>query len=161
MKKLLPLLLLTGCAAQGPVYSEAAIPKGEGATLVVYRNMAYLGNQAGLYPVHVNGKECRLHPGSFFAVNGLKGESKITASSWDAPGTSKVTLNVQPNKTHYVRMDADNGRQVATVVGGLAAVSLMEASNPAGPFILAEVSESEAKRELASLKQDCLQTVTR
>lgn len=155
---ILTLLMLAGCAANGIEFNESEIPKTNGATIVVYRPMAYLGAGAGLYTVGVNGNDaCRLHPGSFFLVNDAIGKTEVTASIWSDPGTSRIPINAKSGEIYYIKMEPNDVKQAAAMGAGLVGLLIAEGiSSTSGPFIFTEIDDNQAKNELSGLKQDCV-----
>lgn len=157
MKKLLLLLLLSGCTANGPVFNENALPKTDGATLIVYRDNVYYG-AFGKIAFEINGQEfCRLHNSSFYVHSGLHDKVSVTASIWDMPGTSRIVIDTKPGKVYYVKMDIDSGKQISGGLGGLPGALIAEGIAPTGgPYIFTNISPEQAKSELAGLHQDCV-----
>lgn len=153
IKYILALLFLSGCAASGPEYNEAHHSSG----VIIYKPSSAIGMGAGLYEIDLNGKrQCKLHPGSYF-VSDIVGDVTISSSSWDMPGTSKISFKAWPGKTYFVRMDTNDGKQIAATAGGLVGALSAEAfSSTGGPFIFTLVEPNQAKSELQGLKQDCL-----
>lgn len=119
--------------------------------------MAYVGMDAGLYGIDVNGiSACKLHPGSFFIINAQK-EVNISSSVWDMPGTSNISFKIEPKKIYYVRMDSSAGKQGAGALGGLVGALVAEGiTKENGPFLFTLMDEKQAKEELYNLRQDCI-----
>lgn len=156
MRNLLLLPLLLGaCSAEGPLFDETKVIKGNGATLIVYRPPQYSAATAD-WVVHLDQKSCPLKYGSYWEVHELKGIQHITADHWGSPGTSRIALDVQSSGIHYLKIEIDGTKTAAAILGGMAGYLVAEGiSSTGGPFIFIPVDSNQAKKDLQGLKQDC------
>lgn len=159
--RILPLLFLwclTACAASGPGFNEAMLPKDDGATLIIYRNDWYKGPSLNWWDIDINGiNECSLHPNRFFIKHALPGRLNIASSMAGEPGTSRISLDIKSTETKYIRMEADANKIGATLLGGMAGRLIAEGvSETGGPFIFTNVDYEQARKDLRDLRQDCL-----
>lgn len=154
---LLVAMALSACSANGPIYSDANIPHGTGSTIVVYRPSSIL-QVARRFPLEINGVEkCSLSNGGYFAETVVPGKIGLTSSMWDQPGTSRAEIMASANQTSYVSIRLNNDKTAAGIGGGMIGLLIAEgSSSTSGPFIFSNVPESQALKELADLKQDCM-----
>jgi hypothetical protein len=151
--RLLVLLLLTGCAASGPMYEKQSLKDHSKAQVVVYRPGGFVGS--GRRPdILINGeKTCELPQGSYFSKEVTPGDVILTAQLWDFPGTSQIKFNARKNTPSYVRVSMDADKVAAAGMGGLIGLMVAEgASTNRGPFFMTTVSKEQAEAELASKK---------
>lgn len=137
-------LLLGGCSATGPEYHD------QHANLVVYRLDRTAGFASDI-DIEANGLAlCDLSSGGFVATNRFNGVVTLTASQWEMPGTTRLTVTTPS----YVRAtyDPSMGFALAGFVGALAEQA---ASSHSGPFQFESVAPEIAKKELQGLKQQC------
>lgn len=153
------LLSLAGCSASGPSFNETALPKGDGATVVVYRDGGPLGIAAAGYEIDFNGEfTCKLLPRSFFVNYQNKPQKTVISSTiFGEIGTSRIALNLKPDGVYYVRLDVNKQRVAASMALGMAGAAIDEASSEnSGPFIFKLMPPEQAKQELTGLRQDCI-----
>lgn len=152
---LLILAVLTACTSNGPVYSGIK-PDKDKATIVVYRIPHWVGS-GGYYPVDINGREeCNLSYKAFFVRQYQPQEINVTASLALAPGTSRISVKGEKGRIYYFRIEQDQGKNTGAIMGGLVGGLVAEGvSNNQGPFVFTLMPEDGAKRELATLNQDC------
>lgn len=113
------LLVLTGCAAEGPRYQPAALEalKGQGI-IYVYRPLLAVGRRGENPHVTVNGVSYGgMRPGSFIAANVPAGDIKVMVQQtmfMVLPTIPKsVEVTVVPGSNSYVRVN-----QAIDSVGG-------------------------------------------
>lgn len=147
MKTIFILLLslsVTACTtASGPLYSDSHDP-----SIIVYRtDWPY---RIRPYSVDVNGLHgCDLHANAFFILS--PDRVNLTASLWDQPGTSKITVKGPA----YVRIDYSQAKYWSGVAAGLIGELATEGINN-GPYVFTIVAKEQALQELHGLHQDCL-----
>jgi hypothetical protein len=152
MRRILILLLLSGCTATGPVFKEPEYP-----AVVIYQPAEGLNGLGSLTnPVEINGeKVCDLHHGAYFIAR-PQGKMIISASWFDRPGTSRIKMDANPKKTYYIHMEWNKWKSSAIGFGMLGALVAEGASDHGGPFIFNLVEPAAAMQELSGLKQDCI-----
>lgn len=153
MRYLVVLFLLAACTATGPSFNEGNLPKGNGATIVIYRPYAPLA-LAGYFDIDINGqKTCNLYPDGFFVRSGLYKDVTISSSIFDQPGTSRIVIPTKPKHVYYVSMEINNDKQMISVFSGLIGRLATEgSSSQSGPFIFTLVDEEKAKQDLSKLR---------
>ncbi len=145
MRYLLLLLIVAGCAATGPEYTNQQ-------GIIVYRDKQLVG-QLGGWEIEANGKHaCDLHGDSYFILP--KGDVTITAAKALLPGTSKIVL--EGDKTQYIRIQLNPAKVGIVAAVGYVGSFAAEAATQSGPFIFTNVAEPQAKQELFGLHQDCI-----
>jgi len=150
-------IALAGCSAKGPTYSslpdEAKQPRKGMAQLIVYQPVSMNLRSLDIEINRVKG--CNLAAGTFFLLDVPPGQTTISSSIWDAPGTSSLTINAKSAHRYSIRIQWDMGKSmgfaVAGIPGGLIAES---ASSHSGPFLIDSIDEETSKQELAKLKQN-------
>lgn len=152
MKRFLLLsVFLGGCAtATGPVYNDAMIapPASGRAQFVIYRPAEFGVPRTS--KVSINGNESCDLPAKSFAVLSSDPNADIGVSIWDM-GKSHIFI---PNSgRHYVRVTYDGADPGAAF--GLAGSVISRSLDNDGPFVMLEVSKSQAERDLAGLKRGC------
>lgn len=153
MKKyltLLAVLAIQACTPTGEHYTEHNDPHQ--GTIVVYRGFS---SAIESFSIDVNGKlACDLQESGFFVVR-AKGPTTISASKWSMPGTSRITIDAQPGKTQYVRIEMSTSKRLSGILG-LPGLLLAEGvSDKGGPYELEVKDAVIAKRELAPFHEDC------
>lgn len=154
------LLLLSACSATGPTYStlDGTVTKASTGTskIVIYREANFI-NGGARYWVELNGVEvCKLHQASFLIHDVHPGIVNVAASNFGSLGTSRMTVEVKPGQTVYVKMAVNGSRATVGVLGGLIASAAEEGiENNSGPVFLGEVSKQVASQEMAAMNMDC------
>lgn len=150
---LLSLLLLSACAGTGEIYRSEVVPSKQ-AQVVVYRPNLFVGMMRSPR-IEINGQEtCDLAKGSHIVRNVNPGPVTISASQWDLPGTSRLTIPAQPGQRYYVRTVYNNDKVMAGSLGGYTGIFAAEASNePSGPFLIKLVPEGMARGEVAKTNE--------
>lgn len=141
------LLVLTGCGAGGPLYSEKPIERDK-AQLVIYRPQQIVGSvsvSAGP-DVKINGKTaCSLPNSAYFVSSVPEGNIEISSTKMLAIGTSRLKMEIQANKRYFVRITWNEEKAML----GLLAEAISQHS---GPFIIEQVNEETAKSDMIDLK---------
>lgn len=134
------LLALTACT--GP--SGSTFDQSKQYGLVVYRPGSYIGTVHRAY-VKVNGEKlCNLGNGEFANLP-VSGTVALTASKYQLPGQSTITVQ----SPTYVKIEQRNP---------LAGLSQNESAEDAanGPFIFTVVPEAVARKELKGSEHVCV-----
>lgn len=150
---LLSLLLLTACAGTGDIYRSTVVPETK-AQVVVYRPSSFVGS--GYSPnVEINGRPtCRLANGSFFVRNLNPGQTTLSASAWDLPGTSRLSFDTRAGQQYFVRTSFDSSKVGAFALGGMTGALINEsAASNKGPYFITLVPEGIAKGEVAKTNE--------
>lgn len=144
----LALLLLSSCSAQGDRFIEA-----NNGDIVLYRPDSIF-KIIMPYNIDVNGKPvCKLSNAGYIVFHE---KSNVEVTVFSEPGTSRITLEPDPKRVTYVRLDLDGGKQGAGMAGGMIGMALAEGvSDHGGQFRFARVDESNARSELKNLRRDC------
>lgn len=149
MKKLIILLLLAGCA-QGPQWSAPPTVEHGKAQIVLFEPKSLRLSSTA---VDLNGQHgCDVAAGGYFVLNVPPGEQTLSASIWDMPGTSRLTVNAKAGQRYYVRLDYDFGKGAA--FGGLGlpgALAVEGASSHGGPFTIELIDQKTALDALPSM----------
>ena len=144
------LLVLTGCAAEGPRYQPAALEplKGQGI-IYVYRPLLDVGRRGENPHVTVNGVSYGgMRPGAFIAANVAAGDIKVMVQQtvfMVLPTIPKsVEVTVVPGSNSYVRVN----QAIDSVGGGVGGgVQVMQSiSIEEVPFDIGQ-QELEATRQ--------------
>lgn len=168
------VLLLSACAANGPVFDEAAfdaaaIPGGK-ARLVFFRtrdSALYVARQAAL---SMNGdKTAGLGYGSFIFRDVEAADHALRADMWDMPGRCELILTAAAGETYYFQVDprtesfgafasGDIASQLLSsnlfinIAGGVGAVAAESYGKACGgAFRIYPVDAGTARARLASL----------
>lgn len=129
-KAILLTLLLTACAASGPMYS------GQG-NVIIYRNDNYPFT-TDHFSIQAGNKSCRLADKGFIAVNSQT-PIEVTATRWGTFGTSKITAN----PGDFVEISHD----YSAIFGKI--------HSDTGPYSFKRVHAKLAAKDLQGLRQDC------
>lgn len=169
-------LLLCGCAASGPTYSETPLSAtplpDEMARIVFFRtkdSILYVARKAA---ISIDGEKVGgTAYGGFHYHDVREGNHTLRADMWDMPGRCELTLAAAAGETYYFQVDprtksfgafaaADTGIYLftenvfASVAGGLAAVSVESyGTECGGAFRLYPVDAATAITELRALKR--------
>lgn len=142
-------IILSGCASTGPIYTthEAINDK---AQILIYRPSASMGSLRSPN-IEINGiQTCDLASGSYIARNVDSGETTISASLWDMPGTSRLEINTKPHNKYYIRVSFDGSKLMGAAFGGMIGMGAVEAiSTNRGPFIIQRADNEDGNREIS------------
>jgi hypothetical protein len=134
------LMILAGCAGKpassgSGIIINAAPP--DRALVIVYRTSAF-DHSARMPGIAINGVHaCDLADGHALVREVEPGNTAISTSLWDWPGTSTITVAVERGETYYIRMAPNPDKRMAGMVGGHPGVWLAEAlAERRGPFLL-------------------------
>ena len=103
---LLPLLLITGCASLGPVYSKAdKIPDNSGL-VYFYRPSSFYGFAASYDIKNDDTVITTLYNGGYYPYFSTPGEKEFWAKT---ESKSSITLDVKIGQTYYVKGEVGVG----------------------------------------------------
>lgn len=160
MKKLcvVGVLLLTACAsaASGPSFNAKGPSAGK-SQIVIYRPAEFgIPKKANIL---INGqKYCDMGPKGFAIIPVDPGPIEVSATMWDAVGSSKRLFKAEVGKTQYLRLTYHtnvNPGVMFGAIGGAIGGGMQGDDDVSGPFAIRPVFEGEAEQELASLRQGC------
>lgn len=152
MKKIMLVSLLLASCASGPSFSALPVQ----TQIVVYRPSGFMSFSARFW-IEDNGNEyCKLHNAAFVVHPTDPGKHTLGSSNFGSIGTSKITFDVKPGQTIYVKMEVNGQRTLTGTVGGILGQTVdNQISENAGPVYLGIVSKETAQAELQGLSQDC------
>ena len=159
--------LLTGCAAgqSGPALESLntmAPPRGGTARVVVMLSEnGFMGAGDRSFGIKLDEEPMGdLMTGSFVYRDMPAGRHQIAADLWDIPGVTRYDVNAVAGRTYYVLAKLNenvNAIYGAQIVGGLAGKFIVAGASGMGgghgAIDLTAMSEADAKRLIASLKQ--------
>lgn len=156
MKKIILVSLLLASCASGPTYSGYTQLILNRSQIVVYRPSNFLSFSARFW-LEDNGNEfCKLHNAAFVVHPVEPGKHTLGSSNFGSVGTSKITVDVRPGQTVYVKMEVNGQRTFTGAIGGMFGQGLdNQVSDESGPVYLGTVSKETAQVELQGLSQDC------
>lgn len=154
MKKsplILSLILLTGCAGNGPSFDASRMPVNAAkAALVIYRPSSLMGALESP-AIAVNGSEkCDLSTGSFFYAEAPAGATKISSSLYGGSVKSSMSTDLKAGQTYYIKVAPGAAQAIG---GGLGALGAMATYDDEGIYKIRLVDSSQAHDELRSTKQ--------
>lgn len=154
MRALLVLLFLTACSANGPQFGELNLSKADQPALVVYRP-SHLWASGNFFEIDIDGvPTCKIFNGGFYVAKNIKNKTvNVSSSMFAVPGTSRILVDIEPKKTHYVKIELNDSKQAMGIGAGLVGMLVAEGGpDPSGPFIFTLVDEDQAKRDLKSIR---------
>lgn len=156
---LLCAILLAGCAASGPTYTElqnaqANTTPAEQARVVVFRTneTQYSARAAS---IRLDGEflgKCDYK--GFNAFDVTPGQHKLRVDMWDSPGSCTVPVNVDAGKVYYFEIKPRVGNFIGGLLGGVAGAAIESAGKECGgAYSVEAVSKDQATIQLTALRQ--------
>jgi hypothetical protein len=161
------MLLLAGCTAgqSGPALESLttmAAPAGGTARIVVLRpENGFFGAGDRSFGIKLDGEAMGdLMTGTFVFADRPAGQHQVAADLWDFPGVSRYDVNAAAGRTYYLVAKLHpgvNDAYAAQIVGGLAGKLIVSSASGIGgdhgAIDLMPMSEADAKKLVAGLKQ--------
>lgn len=159
---------LGGCAGggqSGPALeslTSMAAPRGGTARIVVMRpENGFMGAGDRSFGIKLDEQPMGdLMTGSFVYRDTPAGHHQVAADLWDIPGVTRYDVNAVAGRTYYVLAKLNenvNAMYGAQIFGGLAGKFIVAGASgmggDKGAIDLTPMSEGDAKRVIASLKQ--------
>lgn len=142
----LPLILFLAACSNAGGYHMQPIISGMGQ-VIVYREDSILGTIMNSYWVEINGNEvCSLSNASYLVEDIAPGKVNIASSKFANFGTSRLSTNVKPGQTIYVKMEIKTSRMLG---GAIVALIDEAASDSSGPVLLGQVNSTVALKEMS------------
>lgn len=103
---LLPLLLVTGCASLGPVYSRVDKVPDNAGLVYFYRPSSFVGGGVSYDIKNGDTVITTLYNGGYYPYFSAPGEKEFWAKT---ESKSSITLDVKPGQTYYVKGEVGVG----------------------------------------------------